>query len=287
MKTAQNGPETAFFLTDNGSLRPEATLGLRVLADQVSRLSGIQIEPVSLLHSSRVPADRIGGRKAEILEPAIKSRYQAGIRRFRVQPLFFGPSAALTEYIPARRESLTASLPGLELELLPPLAGGPEGSIRTLAVLLADLAHSAIRAASSASPPLVLVDHGTPQRAVSEVRDQVARALAEVLGDSVAQVLPASMERRSGEHFDFNEPLLEKALHQLADEGSGPVVLSHLFFLPGRHAGPGGDIAEICKRVAQERGLTIHRTPLLAEHPGLARMLAERVRRYACIGKTA
>jgi sirohydrochlorin ferrochelatase len=86
------------------------------------------------------------------------------------------------------------------------------------------------------------------------------------------------MERRAGGEFDFNEPLLERALSGIAgDAGPGDVVILPLFFSPGRHAGPGGDIAVICE-AARERhpGLRIHRTALVGEHPLLVEILADR-----------
>ena len=52
-----------------------------------------------------------------------------------------------------------------------------------------------------------------------------------------------------------------------------------LFISPGRHAGPGGDIAEIC-REAEGRipGLKTHMSELFATHPGSIEILAKRYR---------
>jgi len=90
----------------------------------------------------------------------------------------------------------------------------------------------------------------------------------------------AVMERREGPEYDFNGPLLETVLRQLAaDDPARPVVLSMLFLSPGRHAGPGGDIEQICASVrAEYPELDIAISPLVAEHPGLVDILAERLR---------
>jgi hypothetical protein len=83
------------------------------------------------------------------------------------------------------------------------------------------------------------------------------------------------MERREGSEYDFNEPLLEKLLG--SGDFSGDVVLSMLFMSPGRHAGPGGDIAEICEAAEKEHeGLRTFMGDLFASHPGAIDLLAKR-----------
>jgi len=47
------------------------------------------------------------------------------------------------------------------------------------------------------------------------------------------------------------------------------------FLLPGRHAGTGGDVAEICEKHAPV-GITWELSPLIGTHPGLPRLLARR-----------
>jgi len=86
------------------------------------------------------------------------------------------------------------------------------------------------------------------------------------------------MERRAGSEYDFNEPLLEDALTRSpCGDGAGDVVLAPLFFSPGRHAGPGGDIETIARNAeAQHQGLQVHLAPLVGEHPRLIEILADR-----------
>ena len=93
---------------------------------------------------------------------------------------------------------------------------------------------------------------------------------------------PARHRARDGPEHDFNEPLLERALCSPPfDEGD--VVLAMAFLLPGRHAGEGGDVAQIVQSVSNANPvcgsrLRVHRTGLLAEHPLVLGVLADRVR---------
>jgi len=49
---------------------------------------------------------------------------------------------------------------------------------------------------------------------------------------------------------------------------SGDVVIAPLFLSPGRHAGPGGDLAGIARRAqAHSPGLRCHFTDLVGSHP--------------------
>ena len=76
---------------------------------------------------------------------------------------------------------------------------------------------------------------------------------------------------------NVNEPLLE---HLLGSPGfESEVILSMLFISPGRHAGPGGDIAQICEaREKEVPGLKTHMSDLFATHPGIVEILARRFR---------
>ena len=254
-------------LLDNGSLEPAATQQLRAIAARLAESIGEPVAPISLLHASAVPADRLGGIAAEILEPALARRIAAGERRFVVVPLFFGPSRALTDYLPERVAHLRRTAPGLEVRVAPALFA--ENDVR-LARILADQ----VRATGPAAR-VALVDHGSPVREVTEVRDRLAGQLQGLLGGNVT-VAPASMERRPGTEYSFGEPLLENLL---ATPGwnAGEVTIAMQFLLPGRHAGPAGDVAEICRRAeAASPALRTRMTPLVGEHPGLVEILADR-----------
>ena len=84
------------------------------------------------------------------------------------------------------------------------------------------------------------------------------------------------MERREGTEYDFNDPLLETLLEQKKASGSSCVILAQLFLAPGRHAGPNGDISEICAPFIK-KGMEISRTPTLGNHRLILEILAERL----------
>jgi hypothetical protein len=94
------------------------------------------------------------------------------------------------------------------------------------------------------------------------------------------------MERRPGPEYDFNGESLETVLGGLArSDPHSPVILATLFLAPGRHAGPLGDIADICRRVeARTGGFRAYPSPLVGTHPDLIEILAQRLRETADTG---
>jgi len=149
------------------------------------------------------------------------------------------------------------------------------GSAIDLVDILAARVRERWTALDGAKSPVVLVDHGSPRREVTALRDRLGPELARRLGGQI-DVRVASMERREGPEFDFNEPLLERALRD-PSLPAGPLVVAMLFLSPGRHAGPGGDVVEICEAAEAERpGLRAHRTDLVGSHPGVTELLADR-----------
>jgi sirohydrochlorin ferrochelatase len=264
-------------LVDNGSLQPAATRQLRRIAAALGRRLRRRVEPVSLLHVDKVRAQQLNGRAAEILEGAVQRRVSAGVRDLVIVPLFIGPSRALTRLLPARIAQWKSGCPGLRVRVAAPLA--QRGDHR-LAQLLADQVRARLTPAflRGATARVALVDHGSPVRAVTQVRNRFAAQLRRELGSRVAAVAPCSMERRPAVTYAFNEPLLESLL-AAPRWNSGPVIVAQLFLLPGRHAGPGGDIAAICRRARKNSPrLRTSRTALLGNHAGLIAILADRHR---------
>ena len=260
-------------LVDNGSLEPGATLALRELAAQLSSRLGHTVEPVSLLHSSGIDPARLGGRPAELLFPALQRRLAAGRDDLVVLPLFFGPSRALTEYLPENLARLRVKFPAPRIRVAPPLhAAGDD----RLARILADHVRAELAAGAAAPVRVALVDHGSPVAAVTAVRNELARQLAALLGAEVAAVAPGSMERRPEPAYDFNAPLLADLL-ATPPWPAGRVIVAMQFLLPGRHAGPAGDVAAICRQAeAAHPSLRTGLTRLVAEHPLLLEILADR-----------
>lgn len=251
-------------LMDNGSLRPEATLNLRCLAEVLGARLGRKVWPVSLLHSGKVEPELLDGVKADVMVPFLREQYTRGARRFMIVPLFFGPSAAFTEYLPSRVDALREEgLADLEVFCASPLVCMDEGDVM-VAKIMAGQVRKVISEAGLVNPAVAMVDHGTPLREVNEVRERVAALLADELAGEVSAVRACSMERREGSEYDFNEPLLENLLGSEGFEGA--VVVSLLFAAPGRHAGKDGDIQAICERCGERfLGLETYMSGLFSE----------------------
>lgn len=272
-----NQPPSACLLVDNGSLQPESTLTLRRLAETLGTRLGRRVEPVSLLHSRAVAPVELEGHRAETLEAAIRSRYAVGIQRFFVIPLFFGPSGALADFVPKLIHKLAGELPGLRVAIGEPLAPAAGEADRRVSAILAEYVRRILRQQRLKRPAAFVVDHGSPRPEVAAVRDRIARQVAAELGDEVRGVIAASMERRPGAQFGFSDPLLDVALRTSGGLPDGDVIAALMFFSPGRHAGPGGDIERICRTAEQEHpGKHVHLAPLVSEHPLLIDILADR-----------
>lgn len=263
-----------YLLVDNGSKRPTARERLVDYAARLSRQSDLVVHPVSMLHAA--PAGP--GEAPTTFEPFLRKALTEGRRRFGVVPVFLGPSGAVTGYLQRTVASLAEEFPGLAVEVADFLdrADEPEDQVG-LEQIVAENVRQVLTEHGLARPPVVLVDHGSPNPAVTAVRDRLAEALARRLGDAVDGVRPASMERREGDEYAFNDPLLEACLADPALAGR-EVVLAMLFLSPGRHAGAGGDIDEIVDAARQaDPALRVHRTPLVGDHPGLVELLARRL----------
>lgn len=262
----------ALFLVDNGSLRPAATFALRSIAGALSEQVNQRVEPVSLLHSHKIPADKLNGTPATIVKRRMRELLAEGQREFVILPLFLGPSLAITDYLPTIIEELKKTDPNLCVKIAEPIAGPdvnhPEPR---LVEILADHVLSKLPAGEGVS--IAMVDHGTPYQPVNTLRNSVAAQLAKRLN---LPVQACSMERRPGSEYAFNEPLLEN-LQCLEGKGDARLVLSMFFLLPGRHAGTGGDVEEIADSlVGGGEFKSVEICELLALHPLLTKILIDR-----------
>ena len=262
-------------LVDNGSLQPAATLALRRLAAQLGARLKQPVEPVSLLHSSGIDPQLLNSRPAEILFPALERWLNEGQNNFLILPLFFGPSQALTVYIPDSLSRLRNKFPSLRVVVGPHLHTPDDNR---LARILAEQVRAELKDEKTPPVRVALVDHGSPLAQVTDVRDELARQLAVELGSLVADVSPCSMERRPEPAYNFCDPLLSNLL-ATRPWSQSRVIVAMQFLLPGRHAGPNGDVAEICRAAeATHPDLRTAMTKLVAEHPLLIDILADRWR---------
>lgn len=264
------------FLFDNGSLRPASTLSLRRTAALLSGKLDTPVHAVSLLHSSGVPKEELGGVPAELLEPALLSWLGQNPEGSAILlPLFFGPSGALIDYIPERLQAARAKFPLADLRLARCLVDPGETDTR-IAQALVDAARHTVQLHALKRPKGILVDHGSPQHRVAAVRNHLGAQVRTLLGAEFTEFQVASMERRPGDEYAFNDPLLARLLGSPPyDEGDVVVVLQ--FLSPGRHAGPHGDIAEICDEAARGcPALQTYLTEPIAQHPNVVEVLIQR-----------
>jgi hypothetical protein len=276
MHAAQLHKPPICFLFDNGSLRPAATLSLRATARTLAAELGAEVRAVSLLHSSAVDPASLDGNPAQLLEPALNDFLgQNPAAKIVLLPFFFGPSGALTDYVPERVVALAKKFPQAQLHLARWLVDPSEPDER-IARALADVTRREIVARNLVRPKVVLVDHGSPQKAVTNVRNFLGRQVQALLADSVEMVAVASMEKRPGPHYAFNDPLLADRLRTPPFD-RGDVVVALQFLSPGRHAGPDGDVARICADARREKPeLRTYLTETIASNHHVIAVLADR-----------
>lgn len=266
-----------YLLVDNGSLRAASHLNLRAVASALGQRVDATVRAVSLLHSRKIDPAELGGRRAWTFEPYVRGRLAAGERAFGILPFFFGPTGAITTYVPERLRALRADHGPFEVARAPFLFDGDAVLDAGVAGIVAENIRRLIRERGLRQPPVVLVDHGSPLASVAYVRDFIAGQLSVLLAPrEVARVGAASMERREGPAYDFNEPLLESRLRAPGFD-SGDVVVAMLFLSPGRHAGGDGDVASICRAAEAIRpGLRCHMTELVGTRPEIIDLLETR-----------
>jgi sirohydrochlorin ferrochelatase len=265
-----------YLLADNGSLEAQASLSLRKSAHIAGLLSGVELHPVSLLHSSKIAPSLLGGIKAETMEDFLAGPIAQSVQELRVLPFFFGPSRAVTEWLPEKLNQWQNGGDGRSFRILDCLH--QSGDTR-LAGALEDLCLKAIKQNELKKPFLALVDHGTPVLDVHRVREEVGKELKEKLADRISGFSTCSMERKDGEEYDFNEPLLENLLTEKKGEFE-EMLVAQLFLSPGRHAGYGGDLERICSSFTDtSSSRRLIRTDLLGTHPLVLEILMDRVDR--------
>ena len=274
-------------LLDNGSKRPAAALALRETAVGLSSRLGREVFPASVAFSDGIPTELLDGAPAKLLGDLVLDLAERGEPSAIIAPLFLGPSGGLSKGLAAARAAAPAGFDLLVGECLVADAeqedSGMPVDTRVARALATEVLRVARRKRLVAPLKVLVVDHGTPSKAVNAVRNRLAQQLDGLLGYGRhgALVGAASMERRDGAEYDFNEPLLERAL-TAAPYDTGDVVLAMAFVLPGRHAGEGGDVAQIAEAAqaaaeASGQQLRVHTTPLLGRSPFVLDVLADRV----------
>jgi sirohydrochlorin ferrochelatase len=267
-------------LIDNGSLRAEAYQNLDWHAKALTGRLAVHVMPAPLMHSDKIPASDLDGECAQLWDQAATEAILAGETRFYILPFFLGPTRAITEYLPAKIHTFKEHFPEVTFECLPFLATGVADADIELLDILEAYVRERIDALHWEQPAVVLVDHGSPVKAVAELRNRVAHNLQDRLANSVKCVLPASMERRPEPEYAFNEPLLERAFEAYGLM-SQPVIVAQFFLSPGRHAGRNGDVVRICKTLMEKHpDVQVETTPPISYHPRFLDLLERRWREW-------
>jgi nucleoside-diphosphate-sugar epimerase/sirohydrochlorin ferrochelatase len=268
-------PPITAIITDNGSLRPDAVLGLRRICRAFYLKYGIECIPASYAYSDRVDPASLGGRPAETLDKALERVWTCQLgSTVVILPLFFGAAKAATAGLSAAvgRAEQCVKLRGLQPGKAILGKALAEGKEPALAMAMTDY----IEEIRGGARRVLVCDHGTRSLEVHAVRGRVVTLVETMLAARdlpVTSVVGCAMERCEGKKYEFNEPMLEHVL-PLARHVE-PVVVAPMFFLPGRHAGPRGDIARICARVKggdaegdlKDHGVFLSR--VIGEHPAI------------------
>lgn len=253
----------ACVLINTGSLSAAPFLDLRTLCDHMAVSwylgSCSHVLPASARHSHKIPSSELHGEPADTIQSCITRLMEKGARSFTLLPLFFGPSTTVSEFIPAQVSELS-----VQVKIADVLVSKDDAAI-------AGMLHDKIcRWDYEKSAAIVVVDHGTPTKAVHEAREIVGSQLRHLMGSKV-NVVTASMERKPAAEYDFNEPLLEDVLKTFPPKST--VIVSLLFLSNGRHAGPDGDIEKI---IQQAKEITVHLTGCIGTPPALSQLLVDR-----------
>lgn len=269
-----------YILADNGSTQPAATKQLRKLAQDLGEQTGKTVNAVSLMHANRIDPQQIDGKPAEIFYDFMREKLQQGERDFVLLPLFFGESKAITSFIPDKQKMLVEEFGEFGLTIADVIYPMPQGEAR-LTDIISDHIQLSIKSVDTERSVAALVDHGSPIAKVTAVRQHLAQTVIEKIGDRV-DLKQAVMERREGKEYDFNGQLLKDWLTDMAEQGVAQVAVIMMFFLPGRHAGEGGDVVEICQSVMdQYENFNVTISPLIGDHPLLVCILADRLTKVA------
>ncbi|EGD72822.1 cobalamin biosynthesis CbiX protein [Salpingoeca rosetta] len=278
--------------------------------DSLQHTGASLVVPTSIGFSNRIGVRELNGQPAETTVQALERFVRAGHRHFVVLPLFLGPSTAITKCTRALRAAagkLTSD--HVSIKVAPHLVSPSDPRIAqaiatNVHVVLDDAGvwtpatgstDSKASVAEAGAPGsvtrsttnrihVVVVDHGTPTRAVNDVRNLLAAQVRRELGSNVVIVQAASMERRRGQEYDFNDPLLEDVLDTLPWQPGDVVVVALAFISPGRHAGPQGDITRTVEGLrAAYPALTLLVTDVLGQRQQLSNTLIDRFHAAAAV----
>ena len=272
-------PSSTTILLDNGSINPEATKNLRWVAGQLSERLVFPVEPISIAHSDQVEADHLDGKPAEVLPHFLERCYKKGITHVNIIPFFFAEGGGIVKLAQRKLRECQREMPELTYSFTRFPYDESQPDNLHVARILSIRIQEAIRQHGLDRPPVILVDHGSPLPQAAYVRNMICGQVNALCADTIGPIGAASMERRDGEQYAFNDPLLEDRL-KMSGYDFGNVIVAMLFLSPGRHAGAGGDVESICKAAEAESSdnapLKTLMTELVGTHPDIVDVLATR-----------
>jgi sirohydrochlorin ferrochelatase len=274
--------EKNYFLVDNGSLRAESVRTLREIAGQLSSLCDLAVIPMGLMHSHKVDVGELDGQPAQSMQSFLESAEAETLSHICVIPFFLGPSLAVTDWLPRNLARWQERGAGRHFRILDVLYRPGDDRLPRA---LVDRCREVMHQSGLSSAHVALVDHGTPLKEVNQVREEVGLECRHLLAKEVAGFSTCAMERREGAEYDFNDPLLESLLEKWAGAGVREIILSQFFLLPGRHAGPGGDLEQIVQPFTDRLPeLSVYRADNLGTHPLVMDILRERMTEAVGVG---
>ena len=114
---------------------------------------------------------------------------------------------------------------------------------------------------------VVLVDHGSRERAANAQLARIARALRRRLGGTRVAVA----------HLSLVRPSIAEAIDACVASGAREIVVVPYFLAPGRHAAR--DVPRLARAAAAKHaGARVRVAAALGVHPGLIDAVEERVR---------
>lgn len=258
-------------LIDNGSIEPAAHLNLRRVAAELAIRTGRPIEAVSWRHSDRIEPAALNGQAAATLRSWLQAKSAEGERDFLFVPFFISAQGAIGSALRHDLENCARELGGFKFDFVAGLA-----ERNAIVPIVVHRIRETIAKESLNRPAVIVVDHGGPSPTSATLRNELARRIGTELGVEAAEVTAASME---GEDHPHNQPLLADALRAALGSGHA-VVVAPLFLSPGRHAGPGGDLAVIAREASVSTNDPVrsppqfHFTELIGTHPLAVEALA-------------
>ncbi len=267
--------EKMILVVDNGSLSRWSTLNLRCVASGLSTALNLSVYPVSVEFSDRIAVSELGGEAAVVFENFIHSHYAKGIHKFLTIPFMFTAGGGIAGILLEKIAQLVAELPDLDIQVAPFLFDETLADNCGIAEIIANRVEATIETNQLVRPAVIVVDHGSPKVQATYVRNIICGQVSVMLRGKIGAIGAASMERREGDRYAFNQPLLAERL-DTPPFNEGSVIIAMLFLSTGRHAGEDGDIAAICAAARLRHAqLAIYMTELVGTHPNVIKCLKQ------------